>query len=255
MPSIDDVRLDNPVYAALSGAQAGFAQSRGRALRYRPNVAPFFGLPPEASVEDWADAEALVAPGTIAAVIHGGVEAPEPWRVVRDYDAVQMVGERVSGTPDLEAVPLGPDDVPEMLELVAQTDPGPFLQRTVELGRYLGIRRDGLLAAMAGERFHLDGWREISAVCTAPTHRGQGLASRLMGAIIDGIQLRSERAFLHVLRTNTNAIRLYKQLGFRVRRGVIVSVMTAGPLAVGASDRGDRADADHGQHIRTNNVP
>jgi predicted GNAT family acetyltransferase len=89
-----------------------------------------------------------------------------------------------------------------MLELVAQTEPGPFLPRTVELGNYLGIRREGALVAMAGERFRLDGWTEISAVCTSPDHRGQGLASALMGALIAGIQHRSERVFLHVLATN-----------------------------------------------------
>ena len=79
---------------------------------------------------------------------------------------------------------------------------------------------------MAGERFHLDGWTEISAVCTKPDHRGQGLASRLMGALIAGIQRRSERSFLHVLSTNTSAIRLYEALGFRVRQHATLTVVT-----------------------------
>src|SRR5579863_5471469 len=102
-------------------------------------------------------------------------------------------------------MPLSAADVPEMLELVRQTDPGPFLDRTIELGDYLGIRRGSQLVAMGGERFHFDGWTEISAVCTAPRYRGQGLASRLVGALIAGIQHRSERAVLHVLTTNTSA--------------------------------------------------
>jgi predicted GNAT family acetyltransferase len=117
-------------------------------------------------------------------------------------------------------------DVPEMLELVAQTEPGPFLTRTVELGDYLGIRRDGALVAMAGERFRLDGWTEISAVCTSLDHRGQGLASQLVGALIAGIQRRSERVFLHVLSTNTAAIGLYEELGFRVRQTATLAVVT-----------------------------
>ena len=79
---------------------------------------------------------------------------------------------------------------------------------------------------MGGERLHLDGWTEISAVCTVPTYRGHGMASRLMGALIAGIQLRSERAVLHVLTTNTNAIRLYEKLGFRERRHLTISVLT-----------------------------
>ena len=139
-------------------------------------------------------------------------------RQMQEFEAVQMIGEHVNGVDAPEAIPLRTQDVPEMLELVRQTDPGPFLDRTIELGDYVGIRRDSQLVAMAGERLHFDGWREISAVCTAPTHRGHGLASRLVGALIAGIQDRSERAFLHVLITNTSAIRLYEELGFRVRR-------------------------------------
>jgi ribosomal protein S18 acetylase RimI-like enzyme len=229
--AVDDVRLDNPVYAALSGAQSRFAQVRGRALRYQADVAPFLALPSDPSTDDWADAVALVAPGTIAAIIQSGVEAPESWRVLRNYEAVQMVGVHVAGSSDPEAIPLGTADVHEMLELVGETDPGPFLERTVELGRYLGIRREGGLVAMAGERFHFDGWREVSGVCTAPRYRGQGLASRLVGALVAGIELRSERSFLHVLKANAGAVRLYEQLGFRVRRSVIVTAMTPGDAA------------------------
>jgi predicted GNAT family acetyltransferase len=137
-----------------------------------------------------------------------------------------MIGERVTGVDCSGAIPLGAADVPEMLELVAQTEPGPFLTRTIELGDYLGIRCDGALVAMAGERFHLYGWTEISAVCTEPEHRGRGLASQLVGALIAGIQLRSQRAFLHVLSTNTGAIRLYEELGFRVRQTATIIVVT-----------------------------
>lgn len=81
---------------------------------------------------------------------------------------------------------------------------------------------------MAGERIHFDGWRGISGVCTAPAHRGQGLASRVTGAIAEGIQSQSERPFLHVLTSNTNAIGLYERLGSRVRRSVIISATTPG---------------------------
>ena len=79
---------------------------------------------------------------------------------------------------------------------------------------------------MAGERLRFDGWTEISAVCTAPAYRGQGLASRLMSTLVADIQGRSERVFLHVLADNTNAIRLYEELGFRTRRRRTISVLT-----------------------------
>lgn len=226
MSSTDEAHLDNPVYAALSGAHARFAQSFGHALRYPADVAPFFGLPSEPAREDWRAAIEVVPPGTYAAIVHAGAGVPEPWKTVQEFEAVQMIGEHVNGVDAPEAIPLSAHDVPEMLELVRQTDPGPFLDRTIELGDYIGIRRDSQLVAMAGERLRFDGWTEISAVCTAPTHRGQGMASRLVGALIAAIQRRSERAFLHVLTSNTDAIRLYEELGFRVRRRLTISVLT-----------------------------
>ena len=83
---------------------------------------------------------------------------------------------------------------------------------------------------MAGERLRFDGWTEISGVCTMPTHRGRGLASRLIRALIGGIELRSHRPFLHVLSTNTSAIRIYEELGFRIRRSATITVMTPEPV-------------------------
>jgi len=226
MSPADQALLDNPAYSALCGPHARLALVSGRARRYPVDVAPFLGLPSPPSAQDWQDAAALIAPGTFAGVRYGDAELPDGWQAVDTFDLVQMIGERITGVDCSEAIPLGAADVPEMLELAAQTQPGPFLTRTIELGDYLGIRRDGALVAMAGERFRLDGWTEISAVCTNPDHRGQGLASALVGALIAAIQLRSQRVFLHVLATNTTAIRLYEELGFRVRQTATVTVVT-----------------------------
>ncbi len=226
MLSTDEARLDNPAYAALSGPHVRFAQVRGRARRYMPDVAPFLALPASPSAQDWQDAAALVAPGTHVAVRLGEADVPRGWQASGAFDLTQMLGEEVTGADCPEAISLGVADVDEVLELVAQTNPGPFLARTVELGRYLGIRRGGGLVAMAGERFRFDGWTEISAICTMPAHRGHGLASRLVGALVAGIQARSERPFLHVLSSNTGAIRLYEQLGFRARGVATLTVVT-----------------------------
>jgi predicted GNAT family acetyltransferase len=222
----DDACLDNPVHAALCGPQARFAQVCGHARRYPADVAPFLALPSEPSREDWRDAADLVAPGTYAAIVRAAADAPETWKTLQVFEVVQMLGEHVNGIDDLEAIPLNAGDVPEMLELARQTDPGPFRERTIELGDYLGIRRGSQLVAMGGERLHFDGWTEISAVCTVPTYRGHGMASRLVGALIARIQHRSERAVLHVVTSNTNAIRLYEKLGFRERRRLTISVVT-----------------------------
>lgn len=189
------------------------------------DVAPFLAVPREPSAQDWLDAAELVPVGSIVAVEGLGDHAPDNWEVVSEFEGVQMTAQHVAAIDDPDAVELGDDDVPEMLELVRETDPGPFLKRTIELGRYLEIRRGGELVAMAGERLHFEGWREVSVVCTAPSHRGQGLASRLVSALVSGIHERSERAFLNVLSTNTDAIRLYEQLGFYVRGSGTLSVI------------------------------
>jgi len=154
-----------------------------------------------------------------------GIQTPPPagWEVEFMGKGVQMTGDSVAGISDPEARLLGPADVPEMLDLTRRTKPGPFLARTVEMGTYLGIRRDGALVAMAGERLHPPGWTEISAVCTDAAWRGQGLASRLVLAVAAGIRARSETPFLHAAASNVNAIRLYEELGFRLRKTTVFS--------------------------------
>jgi predicted GNAT family acetyltransferase len=114
-----------------------------------------------------------------------------------------------------------------MLALVALTAPGPFAPRTVELGRYIGVRDDGALVAMAGERLHVDGHREISAVCTHPDHRGRGLAEALVRDVVAGVAARGEVPILHVEQKNVTAIRLYERLGFAIRRPIEAAVLEA----------------------------
>ena len=193
--SINEALLDNPVYASLSGPHAGMAEVCGRARRYPADVAPFLALPSDVTDRDWQDAIELLPPATPVATLRAPAGVPEQWSVIRTFEVVQMVGHDLVGADAPDAVRLGPADVAEMDALVRQTNPGPFLRRTVELGDYYGVRRDGQLIAMAGERLHAPGWTEISAVCTAPGHRGQGIATRLIRALTAGIERRSERAF------------------------------------------------------------
>jgi ribosomal protein S18 acetylase RimI-like enzyme len=212
--------LDNPARSSLLGPHAHLAERRGEVLRYPADVSPFVALPDEPDERTWQDVAALLGPGSLVPLAAVGTSPPAGWRVVMSGAGVQLVDEGVAAVPDGEAVPLGPADVPEMLALVARTNPGPFLPRTIELGTYLGIRRAGALVAMAGERLHPPGWTEISAVCTDPAHRGQGLGTRLVHAVAAGIRAREETPFLHAAATNISAIRLYESLGFRLRRQV-----------------------------------
>lgn len=213
--------LDNPVLSSLSGPHARFAQRRGNVLRYQPDVCPFFAMPEQPDAADWADAAELVSSDGLLRLSAVQIQPPDGWEVEFRADGVQLTGDGVAGAADPETVPLGPADLPDMLALVERTRPGPFLARTAEMGTYLGIRRDGELVAMAGERVHPPGWTEISAVCTDERWRGHGLASRLVRAVIAGIRARDEIPYLHVMSANVSAIRVYQNLGFRLRQPTV----------------------------------
>jgi predicted GNAT family acetyltransferase len=103
----------------------------------------------------------------------------------------------------------------EAQALVERAKPGPFGERALELGDYVGCFEHGQLIAMAGERLHAEGAREISAVCTHPEFRGRGLARRLVSELVCRQVARGEKPFLHVLISNEGARDLYRSMGFR----------------------------------------
>jgi ribosomal protein S18 acetylase RimI-like enzyme len=213
--------LDNAVWSSLTGPHAHFAVGAGAARRYPADMSPFMAVPPGADASIWAAVEQIVAPGEVVAVFAPPTlvaDLPAHWEITLQGQAVQLIAtDALVTAPAPEAVVLGADDVDEMLDLVARTQPGPFLPGTYRMGTYLGIREHGKLVALAGERLHPPGWTEISAVCTDPSFRGRGLASLLVRAVADGIRARGETPLMHAASTNTNAIRLYESMGFAVR--------------------------------------
>jgi ribosomal protein S18 acetylase RimI-like enzyme len=216
-PDRDTSVLDNAVWAALSGPHRHLAEVVGGAARYRTDVSPFVAIADPADPHCWSDLAELVGPGN-AFALAGVPDLPEGWATGPSAQGVQFVATTLRDEQDPEAVRLGPADVPEMLDLVRQAKPGPFLPRTIELGAYYGIRRGGRLVAMAGERLRPPGWTEISAVCTDEAHRGQGLATRLVRQVAAGIRGRGDTPFLHAAAANTRAVGLYESIGFTLRR-------------------------------------
>ena len=237
--------LDNPVWGALTGPQRNMGTSTRLAARFDPAVSPFGAMADVPTDAHWADLADVAGPGgQLALVVPEGTD-PTPgtgWSPLWQAAGVQMVGDRIvprRADPAAEAtVPLGVDDVGDMLALAEAARPGPFLPRTVEFGGYVGIRRGGRLVAMAGERMRPPGYSEISAVATDPDHRRQGLAELLVRVVVSGIDGRGEIPFLHAAATNTNAIRLYQSIGF-VTRSTVTFVLLQAP---GVRDGADGAD-------------
>jgi ribosomal protein S18 acetylase RimI-like enzyme len=222
---VDDGVLDNPAWHSLTTFHARFSEVLGKSARYQPQVAPFCGFSPDADGSVWEELATLAGPGETAVVVGSHVPFPDSWESVRLLEGVQMVDVGVDTQGYHDTRPLASTDVQRMLDLVKRTQPGPFLPRTIELGTYAGIWKDGILVAMAGERMHPPGWTEISGVCTDDAYRGMGLATTLIRAIAAGIRTRGDTPFLHVAAGNSDAIRLYESLGFVTRRRITFNVL------------------------------
>jgi predicted GNAT family acetyltransferase len=214
--------LDNVIWNALNTSQAHLGVGTGSARKFHKDVNLLAALS-EPNDEAYDSLARLVEVDERAGLF---LEAdPKPssnWKVVASIPLLQMLCENPVSVAPSEAVDhifseLGEADVPEMLALTKLTKPGPFVKRTREMGDYFGIRKEGMLVAMAGERLRLPGFTEISAVCTHPEHLGQGYARQLVVPLLGRIQARGERAFLHVREDNTRAVDLYERLGFRTR--------------------------------------
>ena len=217
---VDARILDRAPWASMAGRHAAFSEGGAQARRYLADICPFAAIEPGAGAEAWAELAGIVGPGEVV-LLPGVASGPGSWSVVDDIPVVQLIAtDRLISGPCAEAIELGPSDVPEMLDLVERTQPGPFLPRTYRLGRYIGVRRGGALIAMAGERMQPEGFTEISAVCTDPAFQRQGLGAALVRDIADGIRGRGDTPFLHAAATNVTAIRLYEAMGFARRRTV-----------------------------------
>ncbi len=218
--------LDRPVWSALTGRQASLAQGDDRAWRFDPAYG-LFAAAADASPESTAALGALnISPNGLGLVEAGEMPLPPGASVRAQATCVQMVASALTaGGKTVAFEPLGEADAADMLALATLTVPGPFFERTHRLGDFIGIKIDGRLIAMAGERMKPDDFTEVSGVCTHPDFRGLGYAGALMRIVTQRILERGEQAFLHAYAANTGAVALYESLGFSVRTTVTYSVL------------------------------
>jgi len=217
--------LDNPIWGTLATRHAGKALGAGKAKRFSPQISPLGGLPDE-SDQSLADLSALIAElGGVVIAQDRLFACPDRAKMVHHFYVHQMHLTDTSFAqidPKLER--LSAADADQMLALAIDAHPGPFALRTHELGEYWGIKIDGQLVAMAGERMKLPGLTEISGVATYEAHRGKGYAKQLCRHLIARILARGDNAFLHVETTKPEVENFYHRLGFESQRTLAAQV-------------------------------
>lgn len=218
--------LDRPIWNCLTGRQAHLAEGDARALRIDPAYGPF-GAAADQSREAQAALAALIPPDRELWM----PEVPD-WpipagtRLVKSAPLVQMVAENIPPpVAGVEIVALGDADAPAMAALADHAQPGPWAEKTRLYGQFYGIRRDGQLAAMAGQRMLVGDFAEVSGVATYDVFRGRGFARALIAHVMAAMAARGETPFLHSYAHNAGAIALYESLGFRIRREMTAMVI------------------------------
>ncbi|TCC98366.1 GNAT family N-acetyltransferase [Pedobacter hiemivivus] len=216
------IQLDNPTWSALTSTHKHFALGSNTAKRYPANVLPFVAFDPNAT--EPLDTLGDIVTNEGVCIIGDLPEIPSTWTVFKKLECDQMVcSELISLKQDdsIEVLKLGEEDGPAMFELINSIQPGFYKDYTANLGSYYGIRIEGKLVAMAGERLKMTGLSEVSAVCTQPDHIGKGFAAHLVSVVCKNMIAQGNTPFLHVLSTNLRAVQLYERLGFVKRRSIL----------------------------------
>jgi ribosomal protein S18 acetylase RimI-like enzyme len=209
--------LDNPVWHSLTTQHAGLALTADGAARYPPGIVPFAGVG-EPSPRAANQLASLIDDAESVFIVGVAPDPPPGWQLEPKKPVLQMVcNERAAVVDGPPVTTMGAEQVADMTGLTDLVFPGFFRPRTLEMGSYYGIYRGSRLAAMAGERMRLDGYQELSAVCTHPDYTGRGYAQRLLGVLCNSAFDRGFTPFLHVYADNARAIGVYRRMSFADR--------------------------------------
>lgn len=212
--------LDNPAWNALISGNKDLANGNEVAKYFPKEVSPFVGIR-EVSLNNFNILHGIIPfDSFFGFVAPHDIVISEPWKVIQYLKVLQMVYDETANpaTVQQEFTALNEQHVPQMLALTQLTNPGPFAEKTIDFGHYLGVFDGDRLVAMAGQRMHPTPYAEISAVCTHPDYLGRGYASQLLLSQIHRIRATSEIPFLHVKSENERAIKVYENLGFLARK-------------------------------------
>ncbi len=223
MTDLPESLFASPIWNALHTKHRHFAVSVGDACRYPADVAPFAAVaaPTTAALRQLYS---LLVPGESVWIAGESYPNPQELSFEELLECIQMVlpAEIVPPAPTIDIVRLSEANALEMIALTTLAFPGFFRRRTCEMGTYYGIRFEGELIAMVGERLMLDGYPEISGICTHPEHRGKGYAAALMWQLARDHRRDGLISWLHVSSVNHHAFELYRWMGFREVRRIML---------------------------------
>ena len=219
--------LDNPIWNALTHGNSHFAQGNAHVKYFPENVGPFVGF------ENFTDENfnqlynLIPKERTVALVTVNDINIPDNWKILHRIDLYQMVCavEKLQALEPIDLKPLNYTHVPQMLELTKLTNPGPFLERTIDFGNFYGIFDNKKLIAMAGQRFSIGEFHEVSGVCTHPDYLGNAYGKKLTAFMAHQIKDNSRIPFLHVRAANSKAVKIYQDLGFFIRSGMVYNII------------------------------
>jgi ribosomal protein S18 acetylase RimI-like enzyme len=226
MSDLADSMFLNPVWHALQGPHRHLALTEGGACRYPADVVPFAAIDAP-SAAAFAQLRSLLEPDESIWIVDYGRAAPG-LAVVDALECLQMAlpSSVDVGAPSRDVLPLSAAHAPEMVALTSLAFPGFFRPATYRMGSYFGVRVRGELVAMGGERLSLPGHPEMSAICTHPDYRGEGLATDVIRHLARFHRRAGLVSWLHVGAPNRRAIDLYASLGFERARSLMLHRIT-----------------------------
>lgn len=218
--------LDNPIWSALTSRHSNLAEGDEQARRY-PAIFTTLAAVREPSVISFESLRKVTKDSeNLALCFSDEAWVPPDWECRVTFAVTQMVCEKLIDCKSHEMEVLTTADVGQMKALVKLTQPGPFSDRTIEFGTFLGVKDGAKLVAMAGERMKIEGdFDEVSAVCTHPDYQGRGYARALTHAVAKRIYETGHTPILHVRSDNLAGIRSYESIGFVARRQFCFAVV------------------------------
>lgn len=216
--------LDNPIWNALITRDADYNIGSNNFAFFDAEMAPFIGMPNWDKNSQKQLIKKVDENRRWFLLISDDVQFIEDIEVVLRLPLYQFICTNLNEVPkpkkSLDMVKLDIQHIEEMINLTKLTKPGPFSYKTINFGGYYGLFEDGKLAAMGGERLHVDGYTEISAICTHPDYQGLGYAAKITHFLTLSALNSGFIPFLHARTDNVKAIELYKRLGFQIRKEI-----------------------------------